>query len=63
MQEKIKRDLGGFVVLKQDQLKEWEQQWGQDVLKARLKQYNLQYLLRVYSSVPVEGPCMRSFQL
>ena len=57
----MKRALMGFVLLKQDQLEEWEQEWGQDVLKARLKQYSLRYLLKLYSSVPIEGSCMRSF--
>lgn len=53
--EKMKRDLIGFVVLKQDQLEEWERKWGRDVLKSRVERYNLEYLLFVYSNISVGG--------
>ena len=47
VQEKIKSGLRRVVLLKLDQLEEWEREWGRDVLKEKLERYNLQYLLEL----------------
>ena len=45
---KMKKDLEAFSKLTLNQLKQWEKDWGVEILKTRLEQYNFQYLLELY---------------
>ncbi|MDE0119076.1 MAG: hypothetical protein OXM55_03610 [Bdellovibrionales bacterium] len=59
VKQKMKRSFQGFTILKQFQLEQLEQEWGRDVLRTILTQYNLKYL----SDQILQRQCMRGFQL